>query len=78
ALPISCEISLVGSNLLNYPEFEEELRNKLTSKEIDIYKISTNDRYISFVIDNKHYAKAIKLMHSYVVKQLNQLLDYSI
>ncbi len=74
----ACEISLVGSNLLNYPEFEEELRNKLTSKEIDIYKISTNDRYISFVIDNKHYAKAIKLMHSYVVKQLNQLLDYSI
>ncbi|WP_312815888.1 aspartate kinase [Sedimentibacter sp.] len=74
----ACEISLVGNNFLNYPEFEEELRNKLTSEKIDIYKISANDRYISFVIDNRHYTKAIKLMHCYVVKQLNQLLDYSI
>jgi len=74
----ACEISLVGSNFLKYPEFGEELRNRLTSEKIDIYKLSNNDRCITYVINNKYYAKAIELIHYYIVKQLNQLLDYNI
>ncbi|NYB75789.1 aspartate kinase [Sedimentibacter hydroxybenzoicus DSM 7310] len=74
----ACEISLIGSNFLNYPEFVEELRNKLTERKINVYRLSVHDKYITFVIDNKQYSEAVKLMHSYVVKQLNQLLDYSI
>ncbi len=74
----ACEISMVGSNFLNYTEFAEEMRNKLTEEKINVYRLSVHDRYITFVIDSMQYSDAVKLMHCYIVKHLNQLIDCSI
>lgn len=62
------EVSIVGNNFKDYPEFLEEVKRKLDEMNIDVKMCLAHDRYITFIIGNKDFVQSTNAMHDYVVK----------
>ncbi len=71
------EISIVGNNLEKFPEFSEEVKNKLIDSEINIKMCLTNNRYITFITSNIYFAQITNALHDYVVNQSERQLSYN-
>ena len=71
------EVSIVGSNFSKFPEFLEEVKGKLDDSGINIKLCLNNDRYITFVTNNKYFAQITNTLHDYVVNQDRKQLSYN-
>ncbi len=69
------EISIVGSNILQYPEFHDDLINRMKDENISYNLCVTADRYVSLLVSNENYNKTLNLLHEFVVNQFDKVLD---
>lgn len=71
------EISLVGRNLMQHPEFLDEIKEKLNDFKINIKICLISDRYFTFITESEHFAQVTNILHDYVVKQKIGQLSYN-
>lgn len=61
------QVSLIGSNFKNFPDFCLKVTKKIT-EEVNDYKICiVKDKYMSFIVCDKSYMQAMKLLHEFIV-----------
>lgn len=61
------QVSLIGSNFKNFPDFCLKVTKKFT-EEVNDYKICiVKDKYMSFIVCDKNYMQAMKLLHEFIV-----------
>ena len=68
------EISIVGSNILQYPEFHDDLINRMKDEKISYNLCVTADRYVSLLVSNENYNKTLNLLHEFIVNQFDKVL----
>ncbi|MDD2494437.1 MAG: aspartate kinase [Tissierellia bacterium] len=70
------EISIIGSNFSTFPEFYEELKNKIMAV-VNVKICLLDNRFITFIIESEHYVQTINFIHDYVINQLKQQVSFN-
>lgn len=64
------QVSLMGSNFSDFPEFCSEITKKFTDEGNNYKMYVVEDKYISFIVSDKNYIQTMKLLHEFVVEQM--------
>lgn len=61
------QVSLVGSNFKKFPDFCSKVINKFIEAGNNYKMYIVEDKYMSFIISDKNYIKAMELLHEFIV-----------